>query len=223
MNTLKTATTDPTSGQPASETQKRRGPLRRLYSWVLSWADSRFGTVALFVISFAESSFFPIPPDVLQVALSVSRPRRAFYYAAVSAVASVLGAIVGYYIGYAFWAALGDFFYSYVPGVSEDKVQYVGSLYQEHAFLSITAAAFTPIPFKVFTIAAGIFHQYVPLQTLLVASAVGRGARFLLVALAIFLFGEKVRGLLEKHLELITIALFALIVLGFAAIKFMMH
>ena len=80
---------------------KRRSILRRLYDWVLHWAETPYGTPALFAISFAESSVFPIPPDVLQIALSVSRPRRSFYYALVSAVASVLGGIFGWLIGYA--------------------------------------------------------------------------------------------------------------------------
>ena len=94
--------------------------VRRLYRWVLHWADTPYGTPALAAISFAESSFFPIPPDVLQVALSVSRPRRSFYYAAVSALASVAGGIAGWYIGFLFWAGLSDFFFSYVPGFSTE-------------------------------------------------------------------------------------------------------
>ena len=141
--------------------QRRPGLLRRMYNWVLHWAETPYGTPALFVISFAESSFFPIPPDVLQIALSVSKPRRSFYYATVSAVASVLGAIAGWCIGFLFWELLQDFFYDYVPGVTEQNIDYVGGLYSENAFLAIFAAAFTPIPFKVFTIAAGVFHEYV--------------------------------------------------------------
>lgn len=218
--------------EPVAETQTpstesgaspRRGVIRRMYDWVLGWADSRFGTLALFLISFAESSFFPIPPDVLQVALSVARPRRSFFYAGVNAVGSVLGAIVGYYVGYAFWSVLGEFFYSYVPGVNEESVQHVGKLYQDNAFLSIFGAAFTPIPFKVFTIAAGVFSDYVSLQTLLVAAALGRSCRFLMVATAIFFFGERVRHLLEKHLEVMTLVLFVLVVLGFVVVKFVLH
>jgi membrane protein YqaA with SNARE-associated domain len=203
--------------------QKRPGLIRRLYDWVLGWAETPYGTPALFAISFMESSFFPIPPDVLQIALSVSKPRRSFYYAAVSAVASVLGGIFGWFIGYVLWSAVGDYFYRFVPGVTPENMEYVGGLYQKHAFWSIYAAAFTPIPFKVFTIAAGIFHQYVPLQTLIIASALGRSSRFFLVAFAIYFFGPSVRTFLEKRLELVTIALFALIVLGFVVVKFMMR
>lgn len=208
--------------QPTTELQetKPRGIIRRLYDWMLSWADTRYGTQALFFISMAESSFFPLPPDVLQIALSVSKPARSFFYAAVSAVGSVLGGIIGWMIGYALWQYCGDFFLTYVPGLSQETVDYVGKLYQDNAFWSILAAAFTPIPYKAFTISAGIFHDYVSLQTLIIASIIGRSARFFLVASAIYFFGPSVRTILEKHLEWITIILFVMIVLGVVAIKY---
>jgi membrane protein YqaA with SNARE-associated domain len=203
--------------------RQRRGLIRRLYAWVLHWAETPYGTPALAAISFAESSFFPIPPDVLQIALSVSRPRRSFYYAAVSAVASVLGGIAGWWIGYGVWAIVSDFFYNFVPGITPQNVAYVGQLYQENAFWSILAAAFTPIPFKVFTIGAGVFHEYVPLATLVMASAIGRSGRFFLVATCVFLFGPTVRSLLERWLEVATLVLFVLVVLGFVTIKYLVH
>ena len=212
-------------GMNTTESQEKKdkpqGWLRRLYAWVLGWADHRYGTWALFCISFAESSFFPIPPDVLQIALSVSRPRRAYFYAAVSAVASVLGGILGWLIGYAFWGVCGPYFLRFVPGLSQEAVDHVGQLYQQNAFWAIFAAAFTPIPYKVFTIAGGIFQ--VPLTVLIGASILGRSARFFLVATAIFFFGPSVRKLLEERLELLTIALFVLIVLGFVVVKYFLH
>lgn len=201
---------------------RRPNALRRLYHWVLGWANTPYGTPALAVISFAESSFFPIPPDVLQIALSVSKPRRAFYYAAVSAVASVLGGILGWYIGYALWSAVGDFFQTYVPGFTEKNFQHVGSAYRDNAFVAILGAAFTPIPYKVFTIAAGVFHQYVPLSVLIVASTLGRSARFFLVALVIYFFGPTANRILERYFELITLAIFVLLVAGFAAMRWLL-
>lgn len=213
--------------EPVSEAKTAppatRNPLRWLYQWVLHWAETPYGTPALFVLSLAESSFFPIPPDVLQIALSISRPRRSFFYAAVSTVASVLGGILGWYIGYALWSLVGDFFYRYVPGVTPDNVQHVGKLYQENAFLAIFSAAFTPIPFKVFTIGAGVFHEYVSLQVLIVASILGRSARFFLVATSIFFFGPQVRHFLEKYFELATFLLLALMILGFIAIRYLVR
>jgi membrane protein YqaA with SNARE-associated domain len=203
---------------PEATPAKRGGPIRRLYDWVLSWADTPYGTAALAAISFAESSFFPIPPDVLQIALSVSRPKRAYYYALVNAVASVAGGVAGFYIGVAFWSSIGSFCHAYVPGLSKENFEHVQKLYQGQAFLAILAAAFTPIPYKVFTIAAGVFN--VPLGTLIAASAVGRSARFFLVATAIHFFGPSVRVWLERNFEWATILLFAGIVGGFVAIKY---
>jgi membrane protein YqaA with SNARE-associated domain len=202
--------------------RKRPHLLRRLYDWVIHWAETPYGTPALFFISLAESSFFPIPPDVLQLALSFSRPRRAFFYAAVSAVASVLGALIGWLIGHLFWVSTESFFYRYVPGFTPEHVEHVGRLYQQNAFLAIFGAAFTPIPFKVFTISAGIFSDYVSLSTLIIASALGRTGRFMLLAACVRLFGPTMRRIVERHFELVTLALFALLVGGFVAIKYLM-
>jgi membrane protein YqaA with SNARE-associated domain len=204
-----------TSAPPA-----RRGPLRRLYDWVLSWADSRFGTAALAGISFAESSFFPIPPDVLQIALSVAKPRASFFYAAVSAVASIAGGVLGWAIGAGLWHVVAPWFFSYVPGFSAEKFGYVESLYQNNAFAAIFIAAFTPIPYKIFTIAAGVCS--VPLGTLVIASALGRGLRFFLVATVMYFFGATAKRLLDRYLEIVTLVLGAAIVAGFLAIKFLL-
>jgi membrane protein YqaA with SNARE-associated domain len=200
----------------------RLGPLKRLYQWVLHWAETPYGTPALALLSFAESSFFPIPPDVLQIALSVSKPRRSFFYAGVSAVASVLGGIAGWYIGRALWLSVDDFFFNYVPGFSQANFARVESLYGENAFLAILAAAFTPIPYKVFTIAAGVFHNTVPLQTLVIASILGRSGRFFLVATAMYFFGEPAKAMLERHFEWMTLALFGLLLAGFLAIRLLL-
>ncbi len=214
---------DPMPQASSAPSTDRPNVIRRLYQWVLHWAETPYGTPALFLISFGESSFFPIPPDVLQIALSMSRPRRAFFYATVSAIASVLGGIIGWLIGYAFWSLVGDFFYAYVPGVTPENVDHVGTLYHDNAFWAILAAAFTPIPYKVFTISAGIFHSYVSLDVLILASALGRSARFFLVAICIFLFGPRVQRFLERYLELATIGLFVLLVGGFALLKGLAH
>ena len=195
------------------------GPLRRLYNWVLSWADSPHGTTALAAISFAESSFFPIPPDVLQIALSVGQPRRSFRFAAISTVASILGAVVGWAIGWGLWQSVQGFFYGVIPGFSPEKFAYVESLYQQNATFWLVLSAFTPIPFKIFTIAAGVCS--VPLPTLIIASAIGRSGRFFLVATIMRVFGRPARDLLDRYLELLTILLGALIVAGFLALRFL--
>jgi membrane protein YqaA with SNARE-associated domain len=209
--------------EPPGKTPRRAGLLKRLDHWVLHWADTPYGTPALAVLSFAESSFFPIPPDVLQIALSVSRPRRSFYYATVSAVASVLGGIAGWYIGRFLWSGVDDFFFDHVPGFSHANFERVQRLYGDNAFLAILAAAFTPIPYKVFTITAGVFYRSVSLETLILASVLGRSGRFFLVATALFFFGARAQAILERHFEWLTLALFALIVAGFLAIRFALH
>lgn len=212
------AAASPPSPGPGSPT--RRGPLRRLYDWVLSWADSPFGLAGLAAISFAESSFFPIPPDVLQIALSVAKPSRSFLYAAVSTVASVAGGVLGWVIGWGLWQLLAPWFFGYVPGFSAEKFEHVETLYRGNAFLAIFAAAFTPIPYKVFTIAAGVCT--VPVGTLVAASLLGRGGRFFLVAATTYFFGTAAKRFLDRYLELVTVLLLVAIVAGFAAIKFLL-
>ena len=174
------------SSAPCETAEGRPGILKSLYLWVLHWAETPYGTPALFVLSFAESSFFPIPPDVLQIALSVSKPRRSFYYAAVSVLASVLGAVFGWYIGYALWNAIGDFVMAHFGwvGFTEENFDKVADLYNQYGFMAITVAAFTPLPYKIFTIAAGVFK--IGLPVLLVASVLGRSARFFAVATCIW-------------------------------------
>lgn len=218
-----TETTPPTppTAEATATPAKKPHVFRRLYDWVLSWADSKYGTLALGAISFAESSFFPVPPDVLQMALSVGRPRRSFFYAGVSLVASVLGAILGWWIGRELWESLSDIFFSYIPGFTQENFDKVGEKYNEHAFLAIFGAAFSPIPFKIFTIASGVFQ--VKLTDLVLASILGRGMRFFTVGGLIFFFGPKVKDLIDKYFELVAMALLVLVVLGFVAVKYLLH
>ena len=195
--------------------------IRRLYDWVLSWAETRYGTPALFVMAFVESSVFPIPPDVLQIALSAGKPKRSFWYATVTLVGSVLGAFLGFLIGYVFWenTATQDFFFNYVPGFSKEVFEMVGRNYGDNAFLAIFTAAFTPIPYKIFTIAAGVFHTHVSLWTLMAASIIGRGARFYAVAAIMFYFGPAVKTWIDRYFNLLTIVFTLLLIAGFAAMK----
>ena len=204
----------------AAEPPRRPNVLRRLYAWVLAWADTPYGTGALAGISFAESSFFPIPPDVLQIALSVARPRRSFFYAAVSTLASVAGGLLGWAIGHLFWESTSGFFFDYVPGFTRERFGHVQELYLGHAFLTIFSAAFTPIPYKVFTIAAGVFG--VPLPVLALASLLGRGARFFAVGTCIFFLGPRVKEWLDRYFEWATLVLLVLGIGGFVAIKFLL-
>lgn len=205
--------------QAAPEVGGVRRPhlLRRLYDWTVRWAQRPGSTWALFGIAFVESSVFPVPPDVLLLALSVGAPRRALWFAAVCAAGSVLGSLLGYAIGYGAWEVARGFFIPHL--FSQEAFDHVGRLYQGNAFLAILTAAFTPIPYKVFTVAAGVFH--VSLPALVAASALGRSARFFLVAGAIYLFGAQVKSLIEKYFDWFAWALLALGVGGFVAVKYL--
>lgn len=190
--------------------------LRKLYDWTLSWAHTKYGLAALFILAFVESSFFPVPPDILLIALSLSIPSRAFWYALICSIGSVLGGMFGYYIGYAFYNTIGlwiinTFHY-------QQYFEIVKSMYEANAFLAIFAAAFTPIPYKVFTIAAGFFN--INFWTLIIASIIGRSMRFFLVATLIFFFGKKIKTFIEKYFNLLTIIFLILLISGFLVIKY---
>lgn len=203
----------PPDASPATATEKatRPGPLRRLYAWVLSWADRPGGTWALFGISFAEASFFPIPPDILLIPLALGRPRRSLWFALVCTVGSVLGAVAGYLIGSFLFSSIGQPILD-LYGAS-DQYQELGRLFNENLWLTLGTAGFTPIPFKVFTIAAGAFDVlFVPF---VVVSAASRGARFFLVAGLLRLFGEPIRRFIEKYFNLLSILFVVLLVGGF--------
>jgi membrane protein YqaA with SNARE-associated domain len=192
--------------------------LKRLYQWVLHWADTKYGVPALVIIAFVESSFFIIPPDVLLIALCMGAPKRSLKFAAWCSIASVAGGALGYYIGYALYEEVGRRIIDTLN--YHAAFEKVGMLYGDNAFLAITTAAFTPIPYKVFTIAAGVFHEQVGLGTLVLASLIGRSGRFLLVAGAIYLFGPPVKRLLDKYLEIFTIAFMVLLIGSFVLLKY---
>jgi membrane protein YqaA with SNARE-associated domain len=191
--------------------------LRRLYAWVLQWAEHRWALPALAVLAFAESSFFPIPPDVLLVALTLGRPQRAWVYALTCSLASVAGGAAGYAIGALLWEASKDWF---IPLVFSQQVfDQVGGLYQDNAFLAIFTAAFTPIPYKVFTVAAGVFHEQVGLGVLLLASSLGRPARFFLVAGLLKWQGERMKLFIDKYFDWLALAFVLLLAGGFLLVK----
>jgi membrane protein YqaA with SNARE-associated domain len=194
---------------------------RKIYNWTIHWSRTPQATQALAAISFAESSFFPVPPDVLLIAMCIARPSRSFYYALVCTGASVLGGVAGWLIGRVFWEAAGPFFFAYVPGFTEQAFERVAGLYRENAFLTIFTAGFTPIPYKVFTITGGVCG--IPLAVLAAASALGRAGRFFLVAALIFFFGEAVRGFIDRYLGWLTVAFTVLLVGGFVLIKRVLH
>ena len=189
--------------------------LKNLYNWVLHWAHTPYGKPALFGISFAEASFFPIPPDVLQIALSISRPQKSFLYAGISVIASLLGAALGYFIGFYFMEVIGWPILN-MYGL-HDKYEQVRVLFERYDAWAIMIAGFTPIPFKLFTIASGAFH--IQFAVLMLASFVSRAGRFFLVAALIYKYGGPIKVFIDKYFNFLTILFIALIIGGFWLIK----
>lgn len=195
----------------AGKASGRAGPLRRLYHWVLDWAHRPGGPAALFGIAAVESFIFPIPPDVLLIPLALGNPRRALRFAALCTVGSVLGAMLGYLIGVGLYESVGApimEMYGYA-----DEYAAIGRAYRDNLVLALGTAGFTPIPFKVFTIAAGGFQ--VPFLPFVAVTAVSRGMRFFLVAGLIRVFGEPIRKFIERYFNLLTIAFAVLLIGGF--------
>ncbi|UCD53445.1 MAG: DedA family protein [Phycisphaerales bacterium] len=192
---------------------------RRLYDWVIHFAETRHGATALFVLSFAESSFFPVPPDVLLAPLALGAPRKWFRFAAACSLASVLGGILGYLIGAFLWSAIGPWALAHLGGIgltqaNFDKFQ---SWYDRYDFWIVFLCGFTPLPYKVCTISAGIARISFP--GFLIASAVSRSARFFLIAGLMGWKGERIRPVIEKYFNWLSLAFGVLLIGGFLVIK----
>lgn len=189
--------------------------IRRLYDWVLHWAETPYGSWALFFLAFAESSFFPVPPDVLLIALALSIPARAFRYALICLAGSVIGGAAGYAIGYEFMETAGvKIITFYGLGARYDQI---ADLYNRHNAWAVIVAGFTPIPYKVFTIAGGAFK--IDFAIFMAASAVGRAARFFLVGALIYRYGEGIRRFIERYFNLMTILFTVLLIGGFLVLS----
>ena len=194
---------------------EKRGWMRRAYDWTLQWADRPGGKRALFILAFAESSFFPIPPDVLLLALAVGAPTKAFRFALICSAGSVLGGIAGYGIGIWGYEMIGEPIVKFYKG--EAVMEKIRGLYDKHGFLGVLIAAITPIPYKVFTIASGLFKYN--FASFLTASIIGRSFRFFCVAAVIKWFGPTVKEYVEKYFNWFSWGFMVLLILGFIALK----
>ncbi|MBW2637110.1 MAG: DedA family protein [Deltaproteobacteria bacterium] len=190
--------------------------LRKLYDWVLHWAETPYGTWALFFLALAESSFFPIPPDVLLIALAISIPTKSFRYALVCTVGSLIGGVIGYMIGYQFMELVGIQILEFYGLMA--KFNAVGDLYNKYNALAVGIAGFTPIPYKVFTISAGAFGINFPV--FLLASAVSRAARFFIVGWLIYRFGPGIRAFIDRYFNILAVVFVILLVGGFVLIRY---
>lgn len=191
--------------------------IKRLYNWVEHWAQTPYGVWVLFLLAFAESSFFPIPPDVLLIAMAVTHPKAGLKFAAICTLGSLLGGALGYLIGWQFMAVIGESIVNFY-GLT-DKVAHIEELYRQYDAWAIGIAGFTPIPYKVFTISAGMFK--VDFGVFLLASAVGRAGRFFLVGGLIYLFGKPIQAFIDRYLNLLVIGFTVLLIGGFILIKFL--
>jgi membrane protein YqaA with SNARE-associated domain len=190
---------------------------KRLYDWTISLAGSQRAPQALAVVSFTESSFFPVPPDVMLVPMVMAKPERAWNYAFICTIASVLGALLGYAIGALLYDTLGAWLirlYGY-----GDKMDAFRQLYQEHGHWIILIKGLTPIPFKIVTIASGLAGY--DLVWFIVLCLVTRAGRFYLVAGVLNRFGGPIRAFIEANLTAVGLATVAAIVLGFVAVKYL--
>lgn len=223
--------------------------LKRLYAWVVGWADTKYGTPALCAIGFAESSFFPIPPDPLLVALCLGKRKRSLYYGAMLTLFSVLGGIAGWFIGQAIFGIVADVistlgadtsWFGTAESVADMQASEIAALpsaggvvfypdgyfyavyqkFHDNALLAYFSAALSPIPYKVFTIAGGVFNVSLPM--LIAGSLMGRGLRFMAISVLIFAFGDKVKPLLERYFEWITVAIVVLIVIFFVILRYLL-
>jgi len=199
---------------------ERAGLVRRLYDWVLGWADTPYGLPALGLLALAESSFFPIPPDPLLMALCLGAASRSLRFAVVATAASVVGGIIGYGIGGLLWLGVSDFFFAYVPGVTPEAFTGVQDLYLRWDFWAVFFAGLTPVPYKVFTISAGVFAINFPI--FVVASILSRGLRFFLVAGLIYRFGPSISSFIDRYFNLLTWVFGVLVILGFVVIEFVL-
>jgi membrane protein YqaA with SNARE-associated domain len=203
---------------PAAESPKAKGPLRGLYNWVLKLAGSRHAEPWLFGISFAESSFFPIPPDVMLAPMCFARPERAYRYALVCTIASILGALLGYAIGYWLFETVGSAiisFFGYGGREEELRAQYAAA----GAWI-IFIKGVTPIPFKLVTIVSGAMAFSIPI--FIAACVVTRGVRFFVVAWLFKTFGPTLAPIIEKRIGLFAL-LFIVVLVGGFVIASMLH
>ena len=191
--------------------------LKRLYDWTLDKAGHRHAERWLAGVSFVESSFFPIPPDVMLIPMCLARPDRAFRFATICTIASVVGALLGYLIGYALLETVGEPILRFY-GLTEQFESFAAA-FNEQGWIIVLVAGFTPLPFKVITIAAGATAM--PLYVLIAASVISRSARFFLVAALLWKFGAPMKVFIDRHFALLTTAFAVLGVGGFVAVSYL--
>jgi membrane protein YqaA with SNARE-associated domain len=203
------------AGQPDPGPHPHPSFLQRLYSRCMAWIATPAGIWVLFLIAVAESSFFPIPPDVFLIALCISVPEKSFRYASVCAAGSVIGGILGYGLGLGFMDTLGVRILDWYG--LHGKYETVQALYRDYDAWAVGAAGFTPLPYKLFTITAGAFK--INFWVFVLVSFLARSARFFLVAALIYRYGPRVQHFIYKYFNLLTVLFLILLIGGFLLMK----
>ena len=201
---------------------------KKLYIWVLELSNKKNSNYSISLLSLSESFFFPIPPDVLLIPLCLGNRHKALYFAFLCSISSIIGGVIGYFIGKSLWwsvpgteySAIANIFFAYVPGLTDESFNYIKSLYDTWDFWIVFTAGFTPIPFKLITISSGTFN--INFTMFLIASIISRSARFFLLGLLIRIFGDSIRSFIEKYFNLLAILFTVMLIGGFAIIKFIL-
>ena len=191
--------------------------LKKTYNWTLEKAQHKNAKWYLSLISFAESSFFPIPPDILLIPMALASKARALFYAFMCTLFSVLGGILGYAIGYFFFNSLGIYIVEFYH--LENSFNVFEDYYKEFGILIVLGAGITPFPYKFITIASGVFGLNIFL--FIIVSIIGRGLRFYLIAILLYFFGEKIKLIIDKYFNILTIVFFILLVGSVFIIRFL--
>ena len=189
--------------------------IKALYNWTIKLSATRYALWALAIVAFAESSFFPIPPDLLLIPLIIAKPKNAYLIAFIAMMASVLGGGLGYYIGLKLYETVGIIiinFYHAQQLFLEFQAQF-----NKYGAAAVLFAGVTPFPYKIITISSGIAGM--PIYQFFIFSIIARGARFFIIAILLRLYGEPIRNFIERHLNLLFIVFMVLLVLGFLLIK----
>ena len=191
--------------------------LKRTYNWTLEKAQHKNAKWYLSLISFAESSFFPIPPDILLIPMALASKANALFYAFICTLFSVLGGILGYAIGYFFYNSIGIYIVDFYH--LENSFNIFENYYKEFGILIVLGAGITPFPYKFITIASGVFGLNIFL--FIIVSIIGRGFRFYLIAILLYFFGEKIKLIIDKYFNILTIVFFILLVGSVFIIRFL--
>jgi membrane protein YqaA with SNARE-associated domain len=199
--------------------------MKRLYSWVVNWAHTPYSIAALFILAFLEAIFFPVPADILLIVLVLGYRQKAFTYALFVTLGSVSGAFIGYMLGHFLWVTKGgeftwfaNLFFDNIPGFTMELFNDFKILYDKYDMWIIFTAGFAPIPYKIFTVTAGVFDMN--LLMFLIVSLISRGARFFLLTYLLWKYGQPIRRFFEKYFNIIALVFAVLLTGAYLLVKF---